>query len=401
MAAIEDLIRQIADARLRDQLATEVAKLKGQKKFGLVFEDHLPELLRLPKAIATVGARVVRTGDENNVRYRVTAEVNGKWIKAVPESGGAEEKLERSAVIVVRAFGEPMYPALIPVDAIERAPGKPWHVLINADNYHALQLLLYGYEGKVDVIYIDPPYNTGARDWKYNNDYVDAADTSRHSKWLGMMKRRLALAKRLLNPEASVLIVSIDEKEYLHLGLLLEEVFDNATIQMVTTIIKPEGTGRVNEFSRTNEFVFFVSLGAIQISPSADNMYDWDGSRGGQPIEWRDLRRRERTSVRGSRPNQFYAVFVDRKSGFIHSVGDPIADEIERRLDIISQAARHRRIVATDRGGRAALLGRVPLRIEEAQAVIISLGGDAAVGFVGIICLRPMKGLRLVRGEGA
>jgi adenine-specific DNA-methyltransferase len=169
MAAIEDLIRRIADPRLREQLAAEVAKLKDQKKFGLVFEDHMPELLRLPKVAAILGARVVKKDDHDGLTYRVTAEVNGKWIKAVPESGGPEEKLERSAVVVAKAFGEPMYPALIPVDAIERAPGKPWHVLINADNYHALQLLLYGYEGKVDVIYIDPPYNSGARDWKYNN----------------------------------------------------------------------------------------------------------------------------------------------------------------------------------------------------------------------------------------
>lgn len=131
MTAIEDLIRQIADPRLRDHLAAEVAKLKNQK---IVFEDHLPELLRLPKAAATVGARVVRKDHKNNVTYRVAAEVNGKWIKAVPQSGGPDEKLERSAFIVVKAFGEAMYPALIPVDAIERAPGKSWHILINADN---------------------------------------------------------------------------------------------------------------------------------------------------------------------------------------------------------------------------------------------------------------------------
>lgn len=67
-----------------------------------------------------------------------------------------------------------------------------------------------------DTTFLDPPYNTGARDWKYNNDYVDGADTYRHSKWLSMMEKRLKLAKRLLNPADSVLIVTIDEKEYLH-----------------------------------------------------------------------------------------------------------------------------------------------------------------------------------------
>ena len=85
--------------------------------------------------------------------------------------------------------------------------------MINAENFHALQRCSSCTEGKVDAIYIDPPYNTGAKDWKYNNDYVDADDAYRHSKWLALMERRLELAKELLNPEDSVLIVTIDEKE--------------------------------------------------------------------------------------------------------------------------------------------------------------------------------------------
>jgi 16S rRNA G966 N2-methylase RsmD len=70
----------------------------------------------------------------------------------------------------------------------------PWHCLIEADNFHALQLLGYLYARKVDCIYIDPPYNTGAHDWKYNNDYVDGNDAWRHSKWLSFMEKRLRLA---------------------------------------------------------------------------------------------------------------------------------------------------------------------------------------------------------------
>lgn len=89
--------------------------------------------------------------------------------------------------------------------------------------------MAFAYAGKVDCIYIDPPYNTGARDWKYNNDYVDGSDAYRHSKWLAFMERRLKLAKQLLNPNDSVLIVTIDEKEYARLELLLESVFPNAT----------------------------------------------------------------------------------------------------------------------------------------------------------------------------
>ena len=114
--------------------------------------------------------------------------------------------------------------------------------------------------GQVDCIYIDPPYNTGASDWKYNNDYVDADDAYRHSKWLAFMERRLKLAKELLNPEDSVLIVTIDEKEYLRLGLLLEQTFPEATIQMVTSS-STRRARRGKEFSRVDEYLFFVMLG--------------------------------------------------------------------------------------------------------------------------------------------
>jgi adenine-specific DNA-methyltransferase len=76
--------------------------------------------------------------------------------------------------------------------------GGKMNFLIEGDNLAALQLLQKIYKGKIDVIYIDPPYNTGAKDWKYDNDYVDKNDTFRHSKWLSMMEKRLKIAKRML-----------------------------------------------------------------------------------------------------------------------------------------------------------------------------------------------------------
>ena len=144
----------------------------------------------------------------------------------VPEAGENESQtIPVEELVVIKRFGEAIFPSLRHVESVLRGGDSPHHTLIEADNYHALQLLEWLYAGKVDCIYIDPPYNTGARDWKYNNDYIDANDGWRHSKWLAFMQRRLRLAKRLLNPEGSVLIVTIDEKEYLRLGLLLEELF--------------------------------------------------------------------------------------------------------------------------------------------------------------------------------
>lgn len=172
----------------------------------------------------------------------------------------AQVEFALDELVAIAEFGEPIYPYLKPIDMVCNAPDSDlWHTLIEADNYHALQLLEYLYAGKVDCIYIDPPYNTGARDWKYNNDYVDGTDAYRHSKWLSFMEKRLRMAKKLLNPKDSVLIVTIDEKEYLHLGCLLEEIFTEARIQMITTVISAKGVVRTGQFSRVEEYIYILN----------------------------------------------------------------------------------------------------------------------------------------------
>ena len=220
-----------------------------------MFEQHLPEVVQLPTLPVRPGSRVTKRGEKTSGFFVVKAAVNTKKVSISPERGGADEIAFKNDLVVVKRFGEPMYPALVPVDQVTRASGKPYHTLINADNFHALQVLLYCYEGKVDAIYIDPPYNSGARDWKYNNDYVDRADQYRHSKWLSMMKRRLELAKRLLRRDG-ILIVTVDENEVGHLGVLLEGIFPKYLRHMVTAVINPKGTGKLN-FARVDEYIFF------------------------------------------------------------------------------------------------------------------------------------------------
>ena len=117
-----------------------------------------------------------------------------------------------------------------------------------------------------DYVFIDPPYNTGATDWKYNNNYVGKDDKYRHSKWLTFMEDRLRLAKKLLNPKDSVLIVTIDEKEYLRLGLLLEQLFPEARIQMVSTLTNSRGVARENGFARVDEYIYIVQFGDSSVS---------------------------------------------------------------------------------------------------------------------------------------
>jgi len=134
--------------------------------------------------------------------------------------------------------------------------GKPTHILIEGDNYHALTCLNYTHKGKIDVIYIDPPYNTGAKDWRYNNKYVEDDDPWRHSKWINFMSNRLRLAKRLLKKDG-VLICTIDENEHASLGLLLQEIFLEREIVCVTIIHNPGGI-QGNNFSYCHEYAYFV-----------------------------------------------------------------------------------------------------------------------------------------------
>ena len=205
MARIEEKIAEIADLALRRAIGEEVAKLKEHTRFGLVFEEHQPEVVPIYGKRIRRGERVAqKTGNLSEI-WRVVSVKEEHALceleKAVKAVVGTRESFPVQQLVVVRSMGETIYPSLTPVDSVTNGdPAAPHHVLIEADNYHALQLLVFPYEGKVDCIYIDPPYNTGARDWKYNNDYVDKNDQWQHSKWLTFMAKRLRLAKRLLNP---------------------------------------------------------------------------------------------------------------------------------------------------------------------------------------------------------
>ena len=320
MALLQDLIQQIGDEQLRDRILKETDKLLKQKKFGLVFEEHLPECTPLYDVPVKVGSKVARKIGYVSDIYTVLKLVGGV---AVCERRETHEQIELNLddIVVVAEFGEAIYPTLKPIDYVENAPDSDlWHTLIEADNYHALQLLEYLYAGKVDCIYIDPPYNTGAKDWKYNNDYVDANDVYRHSKWLSMMEKRLKLAKKLLNPADSVLIVTIDEKEYLHLGCLLEEMFPEAQIQMVSITISPSGAKRDKLFSRADEYIFFVLFGNCQVTHP-------EGAGEEKEIRWFYLRRTDYASRRGTTKGgtaQFYPIYVNDISKKVVKVGAPL-----------------------------------------------------------------------------
>ena len=275
MSRLTDLIAQAKakDPQIGADLEREFKALSSRLSFGLNFERHSPEAVELPQRSIRNGDKVrilpergsLNRGDQRLWKVKKIGKVGNKGAIKIELIGSGNPEVQvvpPENLVVVAEFKDTIYPGLISTGKVERGGDKPYHSVINGENYHALKSLTYTHRGKVDLIYIDPPYNTGAKDWKYNNDYVEGDDLYRHSKWLAMMERRLLIAKDLLNPADSALIVTIDEKEYLRLGLLLEQVFPEAKVQMVTSVINRKGIVRANEFTRTNEFIYFVIFGS-------------------------------------------------------------------------------------------------------------------------------------------
>ena len=270
MSRLTDLIARAKakDPALGDELDREFKALASRRAFGLNFERHKPESVELP-------GRPIRRGDKVHVLPPRGSTAKGDqrlWRVVRLEGRGAARVAHLTLIdaaepetavvpvadlVVAAEFRDYIYPGLVSTGKVTRGGDKPFHTVINGENFHALEALTYTHRGKIDAIYIDPPYNSGARDWKYNNDYVESEDLYRHSKWLAFMERRLQVARELLNRKESVLIVTIDEKEYLRLGLLLEQVFPEANIQMVTTVVNRAGSQRVGRFSRVEEYVFY------------------------------------------------------------------------------------------------------------------------------------------------
>ena len=331
MAKIEDLIAQIPDERLRKSIAVEARELKKNKKFGLVFEGHPPETVHLPNLPVKEGGLVAKKGETSNTVWRVKHIRKGMAIleRPIQNSSQSEDcELPLKEIVAVRNFGDAIYPALIPVDKISRGgPAQPWHQLINAENFHALQLLLYCYEGQVDVIYVDPPYNTGARDWKYNNDYVDLNDPWRHSKWLSFLEKRLRLAKRLLKPDG-VMVVTIDEHEVHHLGMLLEQLFPNAYRQMATIVITSRGVAKQG-LARVEEYANFVFCGSAAAGTTTDDFLTSEQSRKSKS-PWASLLRRGMNAAPRDRAGLVFPIFVDPETSKITSVGETLLDKLKR-----------------------------------------------------------------------
>lgn len=339
MSRLTDLIAQAKnkDPQMGADLEREFRALSSRLPFGLNFERHSPEAVELPLRPVRKGDKVrvlpqrgtVKKGDQRLWQvvalHRAQKQADLKLITRADSETAETRTVDLADLVVVAEFRDTIYPGLISTGKVQRGGDKPFHTVINGENYHVLKALTYTHRGKVDAIYIDPPYNTGAKDWKYNNDYVEGDDLYRHSKWLAMMERRLLVAKELLNPADSVLIVTIDEKECLRLGMLLEQTFPEARTQMITTVINQSGVARGKEFYRADEYLFFVFFGQASVIPTGEDMLNpLEGDADKKVDLWRRLLRSGTNARRQDRPNLFYPFWVDPERECIHSVGDEI-----------------------------------------------------------------------------
>ena len=347
MAKIDDLLTHVSDTSVRQNLRQAIDEMKARRQFGIVFEHHIPETVLLsgvkPKKGSLVTNRIGTWNGDWSVEKIGSTTASLRHLRT-----GEQLSANVDELIVVKPFGEAIYPCLTPVGQIANGGDRPWHAVINGENYHALQLLLYLYEGKADCLYLDPPYNTGKRDWTYNNRFVDANDSYRHSKWLSFMEKRLRLAKRLLKPDG-VLIITIDEHEVHHLGMLLERIFPEYQKPMVTIVISASGNNSDN-FARVEEYAFFccpqigrevITGAAVDLSPSAtdtnvgeDEQADLDYEQeddhyvasavDGSRVLTENARRRGKDSMRSARPSMFFPLFIDEEAKKVVRIGRPI-----------------------------------------------------------------------------
>ena len=333
MARIEDLVAEIDNKDLQAAFRQEVAQLKARMTFGLVFERHVPEVILLgPSVRVRIGDFVqLRKAPGDRRRFEVMA-IDGKTATVAVD--GAVEQVPLADLLLTKRFDQAIFPSLQSLGSVRRGGDRHPHLAIEGDNFHALQLLRFTHTRKFDCIYIDPPYNTGARDWKYNNDFVDSNDHYRHSKWLAFMEKRLKLAKELLKADGT-LIVTIGEDELHHLAVLMErsDLFGDAQRQVVTACINPSGASGEG-LSRVEEYAIFCFLGGRQPAPVVDNLLTGIGEADlfaeERPVElveekltWESLLRRGNVWYRPKRPNLCYPVILSKTADRIVGVGGP------------------------------------------------------------------------------
>ncbi len=210
----QELLTQI------EHLKQKVEKLEKRKKYGLVWEDKPEEF-----------------DDISKNAFPVLKEKGGKFKDVNPDDEGN------------------------------------FNILIEGDNYHTLSVLNYTHRNAIDIIYIDPPYNTGNKDFVYNDRFVEKEDVFKHSKWVSFIVKRLRLAKNLLKSGA-LIFISIDDNEFAQLKLLCDEIYgENNLIGIFTWVRKKKGSNLSKEFRKVTEYVLAYKMGSCSVSLHGQSAY--------------------------------------------------------------------------------------------------------------------------------
>ena len=198
------------------------------------------------------------------------------------------------------------------------------NIFIEGDNLDSLSILNYSHKGKIDVIYVDPPYNTGATNWKYNNSYVDSEDPYRHSKWISFMYFRLRLARTLLSEEG-IICITIDDYEFPRLFMVMEEIFgSNNFLGNVIIRNNPGGRKSKRKVAAQHEYAIFFSknpqVSVAKIDIEIENKsHKYEKNDKGELIEWRNLRKEGSDSMAKPGSDRFYPIYFDSDTGEISS----------------------------------------------------------------------------------
>lgn len=192
----------------------------------------------------------------------------------------------------------------------------PNHILIEGDNLHALTALTFTHEGKIDVIYIDPPYNTGAKNWLYNNDYVDKDDNYRHSKFISFIEHRIKSAKRLLSNKG-ILICAIDDYEVHNVRHLLDDIFvEQNRLGTIVVVHNPRGRNDDRFIATMHEYMLIYAKDYNQATINHFPLNDKDIAAYNKSDDISSFNetsyiRTGNNSLRTERPNLFYPIYLD------------------------------------------------------------------------------------------
>lgn len=346
---IDSILSKITDSTIRDQLEREIRALQNQRKFGLVFEHHLPEHVALPGVKVRRGLKVTLK-DAKKPELLTVARIKAGVATCVPSHPADDEapapmEYPVDQLVVTAEFGDPIHPGLKPVAAVEgplSPADAPSHLVINAENHHALQTLQWTHEESVSLVYVDPPYNTGNKSWQYNDHYVAEQDSFRHSKWLSFMERRLTLARNLLKT-TGVIIVAIGDDEHHRLRMLMDQIF--GAQNFISDVVWQGGRKNDSRYvSNGNDYMLIYAKNEAALAaegirwrdlkPGADEVLvagaeAWEGSAG-DPAEATKLLKawfRKQTKDHPSRSNGNYNYTNIDSSGRVFYASDMRAPE--------------------------------------------------------------------------